>query len=318
MTNRTATKRWLPGSHNPLRVSHGRLLIMVAGAMTMLCTNSTLASCPSGWLDFDETSRDGKLVLTARNRSDIPLTFTMDMDIRKLRASRGTTFTESLQPNESRPVITLTRRNESQKGNYRYKTRCTIGNKDADHDDEVLYMLPYANGTSYPVLQGYGSRFSHTGRETYTVDFYMKVGTPVHAARAGVVAHIEESHTKGCWKDGCGAYANFIIVVHDDDTTGEYYHLQQDGALVEPGQRIEAGQLIGLSGNTGHTTMPHLHFGVYRAIEWGREQSISVRYMSEDGIVSKPRQGGRYLATTEQRISQDNDSAVEDKYQHLH
>jgi len=242
----------------------------------------------------------------------------MDMDVRKLRASRGTTFTESLQPNESRPVITLTRRNESQQGNYRYKTRCTIGNKDADHDDEVLYLLPYAGGTSYPVLQGYGSRFSHTGRETYTVDFYMKVGTPVHAARAGVVAHTEESHTKGCWKDGCGAYANFIIVVHDDDTTGEYYHLQQDGALVEPGQRIEAGQLIGLSGNTGHTTMPHLHFGVYRAVAWGREQSISVRYMSEDGIVSKPRQGGRYLAATEQRISQKNDSIIKENYRRLH
>lgn len=313
-----ATKRSHPGSHKSLQLSRDNLLIIVVGAWTIMCTDSALASCPSGWLDFDETSRNGELILTARNLSDIPLTFTMDMDVRRFRTSRSTTFTESLQPNESKPVITLTRRNESQKGNYRYKTRCTIGNKDADHDDDVLYLLPYASGTSYPVLQGYGSRFSHTGRETYTVDFYMKVGTPVHAARAGIVARIEESHTKGCWKDGCGAYANFIIVVHDDDTTGEYYHLKQDGALVEPGQRVEAGQLIGLSGNTGHTTMPHLHFGVYRAIEWGREQSISVRYMSEDGIVSKPRQGGRYLAATERRLSQDNDSIVREKYQHLH
>ena len=318
MVMRTVRNRSPPGSHNSLRAGHDKLLTIVAVALTFMCTDFALASCPTGWLDFDETSSNGALILIAQNNSDIPLTFTMDMDIRKLRASRRTTFTESLQPNESRPVITLTRRNESQRGNYRYETRCTIGNKDADHDDEVLYLLPYASGTSYPVLQGYGSRFSHTGRETYTVDFYMKVGTPVHAARAGIVARVEESHSKGCWKDGCGAYANFIIVVHADDTTGEYYHLQQDGALVEPGQRIDAGQLIGLSGNTGHTTMPHLHFGVYRAISWGREQSISVRYTTSDGIVSKPRRGGRYLATTQQRVSQGDDSTVTEKYQHLH
>ena len=36
---------------------------------------------------------------------------------------------------------------------------------DADHDDDIVYLLPYAPGTSYRVLQGYGSRFSHTGRE---------------------------------------------------------------------------------------------------------------------------------------------------------
>ena len=220
----------------------------------------------------------------------------------RLHSSRGTSFTESLQPSESRPVITLTHRSESQPGNYRYKTRCTIGNKDADHDDSVLYLLPYASGTSYPVLQGYGSRFSHTGREAYTVDFYMKVGTPVHAARAGVVAYVEESHSRGCWDDGCGAYANYIVVLHADDTTCVYYHLQKDGALVEAGQQVQAGQLIGLSGNTGHSTIPHLHFGVYRAIARGREQSIPIRYWSKDGIISKPSRGGRYLATATQTV----------------
>jgi murein DD-endopeptidase MepM/ murein hydrolase activator NlpD len=182
-------------------------------------------------------------------------------------------------------------------GRYRYDFRCTIGDKDADHDDDVVYQMPYAQGKSYRVLQGYGSRFSHTGREAHTVDFNMREGTPVHAARGGVVARTVESHSVGCWDDGCGRYANYIIIVHSDNTTGEYYHLQKDGALVEPGEIVETGQLIGLSGNTGHTTMPHLHFGVYRAIAWGREQSIPVRFMTADGILDKPRRGGHYLAT---------------------
>jgi murein DD-endopeptidase MepM/ murein hydrolase activator NlpD len=273
---------------------------MHACLTTTVISSAAVASCPEGWLNIEKSSGNGQISFTAHNSSNIPLTFTMNLDLWRLQASRDTTFTESLQPNESRPVVTLTRKNENTPGNYEYTTRCTIGNKDADHDDDVLYRLPYASGTSYRVIQGYGSRFSHTGREAYTVDFYMKEGTHVHAARDGVVARIEEAHSIGCWERGCGAYANYIVVVHDDDTTGEYYHLQQHGALVEPGQRVTAGELIGLSGNTGHTTMPHLHFGVYRAIANGREQSIPVRYISANGIISKPRSGGRYLATEDQ------------------
>ena len=293
-----------------MRTVLDNILVPAVAAAAAIFSNAAIASCPDGWLDFEKSSGNGQVVLTARNHSDIPLTFTMDLDLRRLSASRNTTFTESLQPNESRQVVTLTRRSESTPGNYQYTTHCTIGNKDADHDDDILYLLPYAGGTTYRVIQGYGSRFSHTGREAYTVDFYMKEGTAVHAARDGVIARIEESHSIGCWERGCGAYANFIVVVHDDDTTGEYYHLQQGGVLVEPGQTINAGQLIGLSGNTGHTTMPHLHFGVYRAIANGREQSIPVRYISESGIISKPRSGGRYLATGQRQHLTEVDATI--------
>ena len=295
-----------------------RILTLAMVAPAAIFSGASVASCPDGWLEFEKTSGNGQVVLTALNKSDIPLTFTMDLDLSRLSASRSTKFTESLAPNESRTVVTLTRRDESTPGNYQYTTRCTIGNKDADHDDDILYLLPYAGGRSYRVIQGYGSNFSHTGREAYTVDFYMKEGTSVHAARAGIVAQIEESHSIGCWERHCGAYANFIVVVHDDDTTGEYYHLQKDGVLVEQGQIVSAGQLIGLSGNTGHTTMPHLHFGVYRAIANGREQSIPVRYISEDGIIDKPRSGGRYLATGEQQqLTQFEKKAPEDALRHL-
>jgi murein DD-endopeptidase MepM/ murein hydrolase activator NlpD len=296
-----------------------RIVTLALVAPAAIFSSASIASCPDGWLDFKKTSGNGQVVFTALNNSDVPLTFTMELDLRRLSASRSTKFTESLAPNESRIVVTLTRHDESRPGNYQYTTRCTIGNKDADHDDAILYLLPYAGGRSYRVIQGYGSNFSHTGREAYTVDFYMKEGTSVHAARAGVIARIEESHSIGCWERNCGAYANFIVVVHDDDTTGEYYHLQKDGVLVEQGQTISAGQLIGLSGNTGHTTMPHLHFGVYRAIANGREQSIPVRYLSADGIINKPRRGGRYLATgMQQQLTEVDRNVPDTMFQHLH
>ena len=58
-----------------------------------------------------------------------------------------------------------------------------------------------------------------------------------------------------------------------------------------------AGQKIGLSGNTGHTALPHLHFAVYRATRGGLPQSIPISFASSDGIIYSPRQGYHYTAT---------------------
>lgn len=206
------------------------------------------------------------------------------------------TVTETLAPRQSRRVMLLQPKDTDAAGRYRLSYDWTVGSKDAVHDDDYLYRLPYASGKSYRVLQGYDSRFSHTGLEQFAVDFGMKEGTPVHAARDGLVARLEEAHSIGCWDNGCGRYANYIVVLHDDGTTGEYYHLQRDGVLVELGDRVTAGQKIALSGNTGHTTTPHLHFAVYRAAEWGTTQSVPVRFASAEGIVERPRRGARYRA----------------------
>ena len=271
-------------------------LSVLAALAGLFYQNNVLAACADDWLGVDEVSDGGNIGLLATNLRDVPITFTLRVRSRGLTVKGPKTITETLAAKQSRLVMMFGENGGDRKGKYRISCDWTIGDKDALHDDEQLYMLPYENGKSYRVLQGYGSRFSHVGLEQYAVDFNMSVGTPVHAARAGVVARIEESSDKGCWDDGCGAYANYIVILHDDGTTGEYYHLQQNGALIDVGDHIVAGQKIALSGNTGHTTMPHLHFAVYRAAEWGNTQSIPVRFLSSAGVVERPRRGGRYQA----------------------
>jgi murein DD-endopeptidase MepM/ murein hydrolase activator NlpD len=224
------------------------------------------------------------------------VTYTLRVRTRNEIVQGERTVTSTLDPRESEQVLVLSGGDGRKDPDYRYSIDWTVGDKDAVHDDDHYYSLPYAPGRSYRVIQGYGSRFSHTGLEEFALDFDMRVGTPVHAARAGVVARVEESHDKGCWEDGCGRYANYIVVLHSDGTTGEYYHLMEDGAVVDVGDSVSQGQLIGYSGNTGHTTMPHLHFAVYRATDWGNTQSIPVRFQAADGIISRPRRGARYLA----------------------
>lgn len=233
--------------------------------------------------------------LRAKNLREYPITYTLRIRTHDLDVEGPKTVTRTLAPNQTAQVMVISK-NKNNDGDYNYSFDWTVGDKDAVHDDDHLYSLPYSGGKSYRVVQGYGSRFSHTGLEEFAIDFDMPVGTPVHAARAGIVARIEESHSRGCWEDGCGEYANFIIILHNDGTTGEYYHLKKNGALVSVGDSVAQGSKIGYSGNTGHTTMPHLHFAVYRATDWGNTQSIPVRFRSADGIIDRPRRGARHQA----------------------
>ena len=252
--------------------------------------------CHDDWVCVDAIESDRDVELRARNLRAYPVTYTLRVRARNYVIDGPETVTQTLGPHESQRVMRLDHAAGGSKGFYRYALAWTVGRRDADHDDDHLYALPYKSGRSYRVLQGFGSRFSHTGIEAYAIDFDMPEGTPVHAARAGVVAHLEESHDRGCWEDGCGRYANYVVILHTDGTTGEYYHLKYNGALVEVGDSVARGQIIGLSGNTGHSTKPHLHFAVYRATDWGRTQSIPVRFQSADGIIERPRRGGRYQA----------------------
>lgn len=278
-----------------MRVTPAALSLLIGLA---LLQGATLrAECRDDWICVDAVDQGGNVELRAKNLRNYPLTYTLRVRTRYFDVDGPKTITRTLAPLESARVMLLNQRDDRLEGQYRYFLEWTVGDMDAVHDDDFLYALPYASGQTFRVLQGYGSRFSHTGLEAYAVDFDMPEGTPVHAARSGVVARVEESHSIGCWRDGCGKYANYIVILHNDGTTGEYYHLMQNGSLVEVGDSVARGQKIGLSGNTGHTTMPHLHFAVYRATEWGNTQSIPVRFQTAHGTLRKPRHGARYQAT---------------------
>jgi murein DD-endopeptidase MepM/ murein hydrolase activator NlpD len=106
---------------------------------------------------------------------------------------------------------------------------------------------------SGPVRSSFGGRsdpFSGEGAFHTGVDLAATVGTPVHVTADGVVV------TAG-WS---GRYGKLVVVDHGSGLETYYAHLSQ--FLVLPGQEVRRGQIVALSGGTGHVTGPHMHYEV--------------------------------------------------------
>jgi len=184
--------------------------------------------------------------------------------------------------------------NADSKWSYTYFA--TWGSLTAQHDDTTVYALPFASGAAYPVSQGFHGAFSHTAGDSYAIDFKMDIGTPVHAARNGVVVGVKDDSTVGGAEKKFEWDANYIHIRHDDGTIAQYVHLQKGTARVKVGDAIKAGQWIGCSGNTGHTTGPHLHFAVFKAADGKNRQTIPVRFKADGLIAQTLKEGATYRA----------------------
>ncbi|MEU2338184.1 M23 family metallopeptidase [Streptomyces sp. NPDC006654] len=120
--------------------------------------------------------------------------------------------------------------------------------------------------TGYKTGGSLWSSGSHTG-----IDFHAAAGTVVHAVGTGTVVSTG-------WG---GAYGNQIVIKMADGMYTQYGHLSSIGVSV--GQQVTPGQQIGLSGSTGNTTGPHLHFEARTTAEYGSDVD-PVAYLRKHGV----------------------------------
>lgn len=102
----------------------------------------------------------------------------------------------------------------------------------------------------YIITSNYGYR-SQFGRMHYGIDFGLKIGDTIRTSFDGIVRIVN------CDDNGYGKY---VIIRHKNGVETVYAHLSK--YLVNRDQKVSSGQIIGLGGNTGRSTNPHLHFEI--------------------------------------------------------
>ncbi|MFE9925455.1 peptidoglycan DD-metalloendopeptidase family protein [Streptomyces sp. NPDC005774] len=121
-------------------------------------------------------------------------------------------------------------------------------------------------GTAYKVAGSMWSSGYHTG-----VDFAIPTGTSLKAVGAGTVV-------SAGW---AGSYGNQVVIKLNDGRYAQYAHLSS--LSVSAGQAVSGGQQVGLSGSTGNSTGPHLHFEIRATPDYGSDLD-PVSYLRGKGV----------------------------------
>ena len=162
--------------------------------------------------------------------------------------------------------------------------------------------FPWPAGRTFAVTQGNGGLFwngsscvsggDHTGLGQFAWDWGMPTGTPILASKAGTVKLTQFLGTSDACFNGCGGCGfacprtcnnvdctnrgNYVVIAHNDGTQALYLHLSRVDVSV--GAAVATGQQIGLSGTSGWSTGPHLHFMNSNAGSSYYSQSISTSF----------------------------------------
>lgn len=124
------------------------------------------------------------------------------------------------------------------------------------------------DGSNNGIIEDYmGTNLSYDGHKGTDFDVasfrQMDFGYLIRAAADGVVVGIAKPYYDRNFTDPCTSnYANYVTLKHDGGWKTKYLHLQKDNPLVNLGDTVQAGDIIGVVGSSGCSTQPHLHFEV--------------------------------------------------------
>ncbi|HHM04545.1 MAG TPA: DUF4124 domain-containing protein, partial [Gammaproteobacteria bacterium] len=236
------------------------------------------------------TARSPEYVVYNGYHGPVEVSFTFD-EASNVRSEPPLPHRLVVPPQREVRAFGVTARDGRRAWSYTFRYSVTPGDPGARHDG-TLYLPPFAAGSRFPVTQSFFGPYSHTDPQSaYAVDIAMPVGTPVRAARGGVVMDVNRDFFgTGTDLKKYGQRANTVRILHDDGTMAIYAHLKLESVLVIPGARVRAGQVIAASGNTGFSTGPHLHFAVQRN-DRGTLVSVPFAFKSATGHRAVPNEG---------------------------
>ncbi len=233
----------------------------------------------------ETVGRDTRYFFTNRRQGPIELEITL-VDAENIRANP--TLPNRFVIAEPGEHWLLTIGPKDRRRGYRFEIRYQAipGDPSSRPDRQHAYQIPFQDSKRYYVSQGFNGTATHQDKQArHAIDITMPVGTPIQAARGGIVMHVEEDFFGSGQKERFGNRANHVRILHDDGSMGLYAHLKTESVKVRAGQVVVAGEVIALSGNTGYSSGPHLHFAVQRNAGMSLE---TVPFRFSDG------QGGQF------------------------
>lgn len=214
--------------------------------------------------------------------------------LKNMDSNKKLPFYTTISKRTTKKHLFTLRAKEGKAHSFRYSLEYMLGNPKEVEVSNQTYLFPYQHGKKYKLTQGYKGEFSH--QNTLALDFGMERGTPISATRNGVVVDIKENSNVGGVAQRYLDKANYVILYHQDiGVFSEYAHLKYGGALVEEGQKVNAGEVIALSGNTGYSRGSHLHFEVFKPIKMDYK-TIPTRFLSSNQEKIKPKEGNYYYS----------------------
>jgi len=210
---------------------------------------------------YNEKIEDGYAIYVdndAYSAVSVKINFTLF----NMESTRGNNRIFVIPPRSKRKNVTNLKRSSSN-GAYSYNSnyRYNYGKPVRKSKKKYAYFLPFAKDSSYLLGQGYYNKKS-THKDVAALDFYMPVGSSVHAAREGVVYAVEDNNDGNCFEEACAKLNNYVYIYHSDGTIARYLHIRKGGVIVKVGDEVKKGQFIAFSGNVGYSAGPHLHFEV--------------------------------------------------------
>ena len=214
------------------------------------------------------------VVLSFDNDLSVPVTVNLALELDNLEGDYMSGFTVTVPAKKTKyPLARFKKPEPAKPYQCSYTWKIVMGDVSQVPDLDYLYLLPFQKRSSYKISQGPGGAISH--KDIFAYDFAMPVGTPIIAARDGIIAAVKSDSSIGGPFSVYSNDANFISIYHSDGTIANYFHLKKDGVVVNEGQEVKRGDLIGYSGSTGFSSGPHLHFEVVRpGPDFEKNQSI--------------------------------------------
>ena len=214
-------------------------------------------------IKFHNETSNGEYFIYADNDEFMPISAKFNFILENLTSSLSDDEIVIIPPRTKRFLVaTIKPIDRFAPNKIEYRNTYNFGNTlQENFDEDYVYSLPFESGKTHLVFQGYNGKLSH--KNEFSLDFNLKTGDKIFAAREGTVVEIVNSNKKNCANISCAKFNNKIVVMHQDGTFADYSHLKYKGTVVKKGDILEKGQLIGYSGNTGFSSGPHLHFAVF-------------------------------------------------------